>query len=56
MNPNLDLSIVVCTHNRYQVLDKALKSIETQDIPASSFELIVVDNSTEKDIQAHFHS
>ena len=50
---SVELSIIICTHNRYDVLPDAITSIETQDDP-SSFELIIVDNSSDIASQRKF--
>ncbi len=50
----LDLSIVICTHNRYELLLEAITSVEVQDLSPSRYELIVVDNSTELALQKDF--
>jgi glycosyltransferase involved in cell wall biosynthesis len=47
-------SVVICTHNRYNILDEALHSIEMQTCAQSSFELIIVDNSTDIAAQNSF--
>lgn len=39
------ISAVICTYNRYDVLDKAIKSLESQTLPLSDFEILVIDNS-----------
>jgi len=46
--------VIICTHNRYGVLDEALHSIEMQTCPQSLFELIIVDNSTDIAAQHSF--
>ncbi len=39
------ISTVICTYNRYDVLDKAIKSLEVQTLSASDFEILIIDNS-----------
>ena len=40
------ISIVICTHNRAAYLGKAMASALAQDVPASEYELIVIDNGS----------
>ena len=40
----MKISVVVCTHNRCELLQKALNSLVVQDFPVSEYEIIVVDN------------
>jgi len=40
------LSIVICTHNRRDLLEKAINSLLTQTIAPDGFEIIVVDNDS----------
>jgi GT2 family glycosyltransferase len=40
-----ELTVVVCTYNRYDVLPDAIASLETQTIDAKKLEILVVDNS-----------
>jgi glucosyl-dolichyl phosphate glucuronosyltransferase len=42
------LSAVVCTYDRYELLPEAIESLARQDVPAGSFEIIVVDNSPDQ--------
>lgn len=39
------ISAVICTYNRYNVLEKAIKSLEKQTLTASDFEILIIDNS-----------
>lgn len=41
----VDVTVVICTYNRYDVLPSAIGSLTRQTAPATSFEVIVVDNS-----------
>lgn len=41
-----ELSIVVCTFNRAELLRGALRSLEQQSEPAESFEVLIVDNNS----------
>jgi len=46
-NKTIDLSIVICTYNRAQMLDDVLKSFSAlKPVPDMTFELIVVDNNS----------
>jgi glycosyltransferase involved in cell wall biosynthesis len=40
------ISATICTHNRADYLDKALKSLSVQTLPAADFEVVVVDNAS----------
>jgi glycosyltransferase involved in cell wall biosynthesis len=51
---NTELTVIICTHNRYEVLNDAIASIETQDCPEGLFELLIVDNSTDLKAQEGF--
>jgi glycosyltransferase involved in cell wall biosynthesis len=51
---SIDLSVVICTHNRYASLGEAIASIEIQDCPFEYFELIIVDNSTDQATKENF--
>jgi glycosyltransferase involved in cell wall biosynthesis len=51
-----EISIVICTHNRYDLIEPAIKSVEAQDLPPEKYELILVDNSTDLQAQASFLS
>jgi len=48
------LSAVICTYNRYDLLPAAIESLVKQDVPADSFEIIVVDNSPDQAGAARF--
>ena len=39
------VTVVICTFNRYDLLTKAIASIESQDFPEDGYELVIVDNS-----------
>lgn len=39
------ISAVICTYNRYDLLDKAIESCLTQSMAKKHFEIIIVDNS-----------
>lgn len=43
------ISVVVCTHNRANLLANVLETLSKQDLPSNEYEVIVVDNnSTDK--------
>ena len=46
------ISATICTHNRAQYLGKALKSLSDQTLPATDFEVLVVDNASTDDTAA----
>ena len=50
----VSLSIVVCTRDRYALLRGCIGAIERQSLDAEKFELIVVDNSSDRVAQAAF--
>lgn len=39
------ISAVICTYNRYDVLEKAIKSLQMQTLALSNFEILIIDNS-----------
>ena len=53
---NIELSVIICTHNRYATLEDAIDSVEVQDCSPEVFELIIIDNSTDKYAQKDFAS
>jgi len=56
---HLNISVIVCTHNRCDNLERTLNSLVSQDCPISDYEVIVIDNrSTDrtKDIVDSFIS
>ncbi|MBY0428804.1 MAG: glycosyltransferase [Alphaproteobacteria bacterium] len=42
-------SAVICTYNRYDVLPRAIESLRAQTLPASEFDIWVIDNSPDSD-------
>jgi len=46
------ISVVVCTYGRASMLDRVLRSVVTQTLEPSRYEVIVVDNGTPDDTQA----
>ena len=51
-----ELSIVICTCNRYDLLPAAIAAVEQQDLGSFQYELIIVDNSTDIVAQQAFRS
>lgn len=43
-----DISVVVCTHNREEYLDLALTSLLKQDVDEADYEVIVIDNGSDR--------
>lgn len=41
-----EISVVICTHNRAQLLAKAIESVLDQQVPPDRYEIIVVDNAS----------
>ena len=48
------LSAVICTYDRYELLPEAIESLQRQDAPAGTVEIIVVDNSPDQAAAASF--
>ncbi len=40
------ISAILCTHNRADYLERALKSLAEQSLPPEQFEVVVVDNAS----------
>ena len=51
----LEISVVVCTHNRATLLQKALESVVAQDVGNIAFELLVVDNASTDETREVVH-
>lgn len=50
MNP--DISVIICTYNRCNYLELALRSLENQNFERSAFEIIIIDaGSTDNTLQ-----
>lgn len=45
----MEISVVICTHNRPEDLRRAIASLMAQSIPASDYEVIVIDNAPSND-------
>jgi glycosyltransferase involved in cell wall biosynthesis len=48
--PAPQISAIVCTYNRYDALPRALESLTAQTLPAAEFEVVVVDNSPDREL------
>ena len=46
INQQFDVSVIICTHNRFDVLPNALESILKQETGGVRYEVIVVDNNS----------
>ena len=46
---NIDISCIICTHNRAGYLGSAIKSLMHQTLPKDRYEIIVVDNASDDD-------
>lgn len=46
MNEPLDVSVIICTYNRCELLPAALESVLAQQTDGASYEVIVVDNNS----------
>jgi glycosyltransferase involved in cell wall biosynthesis len=49
-----DITVVVCTYNRYDVLGDAIVSLESQSAPAGQIEILIVDNSSDHAAQEEY--
>lgn len=52
MTTNIQISAIVCTHNRSGYLKKAVQSLNDQTLPKEQYEVIVVDNASTDDTEA----
>ena len=51
--PTVDVSVVICTHDRARLLDGALAALAAQDTPPGlGWEMVVVDNNSRDDTPA----
>jgi glycosyltransferase involved in cell wall biosynthesis len=46
MSNSLQISVIICTHNREHYLPKAIRSLIVQTLPKEAFEIVVVDNAS----------
>jgi len=51
-NTSIKISAIICTHNRSDLLPSAIQSLLEQSLPASLFEIIVVDNASTDDTKS----
>jgi GT2 family glycosyltransferase len=49
-----EITAVICTHNRYDVLADAVASLQSQSIDPADLEIVVVDNSTDTERQSEY--
>ena len=50
------ITVVICTYNRYNVLETCLRSFEIQSLAQDEFEVVIVDNSEDEVGQKRFWS
>jgi len=46
------ISVIICTHNRSHLLKKAILSLTCQSVPATDYEILVVDNRSTDNTKA----
>jgi glycosyltransferase involved in cell wall biosynthesis len=46
MNDHFDISVIICTYNRCDILPKALKSVLSQKSGDTRYEVLIVDNNS----------
>jgi glycosyltransferase involved in cell wall biosynthesis len=46
-----EITVIICTHNQADYLEKSLMSIDSQTLPKERFEIIVVDNASQDHVQ-----
>jgi len=51
-----EITAVICTHNRYDVLPDAIESLAGQSLSASAIEILIVDNSSDIAAQRDYWS
>jgi len=48
---NINISVIICTHNpRKDYLDKVLKALNNQTLSKQKWELIIIDNASDRDV------
>lgn len=52
--PSVEIAVVVCTYNRYDLIGDTLASLDQQTLDHSAYEVVVVDNSTDLERQKKF--
>ena len=50
MSPIPRISVIIPTYNRLDALQKTLQALETQTLPATDFEVILVDDGSTEDL------
>ena len=50
------ISAIICSCNRHELLNNALKSLLEQTMPRNTYEIIIIDNSTDKHAAAAFQN
>jgi GT2 family glycosyltransferase len=48
------ITAIICTYNRYDVLLEAIRSLQTQTLDASRYEILVIDNTSDPEARAAF--
>lgn len=48
------ISAIICTYNRYDILPGSMRSLQAQSLDPKRYEILVVDNSTDRDARAEF--
>ena len=54
--PDPEITTVICTHNRYEVLPDAIESLMSQSLDPNAIEILVVDNSSDIAAQRQYWS
>ena len=49
-----EITVVICTHNRYDVLPDAIESLTGQSLSADAIEILIVDNSSDTAAQKDY--
>src|ERR1044072_1577697 len=52
MTEEFDISVILCTYNRCELLKKSIASVLNQDCSGVKFELLVVDNNSADETRA----
>jgi GT2 family glycosyltransferase len=48
------VTAIICTYNRYDVLLDAIRSLQTQTLDPSHYEILVIDNTSDHEARAQF--
>jgi glycosyltransferase involved in cell wall biosynthesis len=51
-----EITAVICTHNRYDVLPDAIESLTAQSLSADAIEILIIDNSSDISAQRDYWS